>query len=250
MTASAFEIVFAVPMECKACVESITNALKPLDGVDKFDINLKSNLVITEGSLPPSEIVKAIQATGRDAIIRGTGKPDSAAVCILESFDPKDRLKPVKGLARIVQVSPQNVFVDLTVNGLPKGVYYPSIRASGNLSEGALSTGKLFYALDPINVNQPSNASTTINSLGASTTEDSEELYAGQSFLYAKLTPSQLIGRSIVLSTLQNEVTKDSLVGVIARSAGAWENDKQVCSCSGKTIWQERTDAKAHGVAV
>ncbi|KAI5969957.1 hypothetical protein CANMA_000997 [Candida margitis] len=251
MTASAFEIVFAVPMECNACVDSIANALKPLQGIDKFDINLKSNLVTTEGSLPPSEIAKAIQATGRDAIIRGTGKPDSAAVCILESFDPKDRLKPVKGLARIVQVSPQNVFVDLTVNGLPKGVYYPSIRSSGNLSEGALSTGKSFYTLDPVNVNQPSNASTTINSLGAGTSEDSsEELYAGQSFLYAKLAPNEIIGRSIILSKLQNEVTKDSLVGVIARSAGAWENDKQICSCSGKTIWQERTDAKAQGVAV
>lgn len=251
MTAGAFEIVFAVPMECNACVESITNVLKPLQGIDKFDINLKSNLVTTEGSLPPSEIVKAIQSTGRDAIIRGTGKPNSAAVCILESFDPKDRFKPVKGLARIVQVSPQNVFVDLTVNGLPKGTYYPSIRATGNLSEGALSTGKLFYPLDPIYVNEPSNASTTINSLGASTTEDSpKQLYAGQSFLYAKLTPNEIIGRSIILSRLQDEVTKDSLVGVIARSAGAWENDKQVCSCSGKTVWQERTDAKAHGVAV
>ncbi|KAI5958033.1 hypothetical protein KGF57_002841 [Candida theae] len=248
MTASAFEIVLAVPMECGSCVESVTNALKHLKGIDKFDINLKSNLVTTEGTLPPSEIVKAIQATGRDAIIRGTGKPDSAAVCILESFDPKDRFKPVKGLARIVKVSPQNVFVDLTVNGLPKGTYYPSIRASGNLSEGALSTGKLFYELDPVEVTQPSTASTTINSLGAS--QDSGNLFAGQSFLFAKLTPSEIIGRSIVLSRLQNEVTKDSLVGVIARSAGAWENDKQVCSCSGKTIWQERTDAKAHGVAV
>ena len=34
------------------------------------------------------------------------------------------------------------------------------------------------------------------------------------------------------------------LAGVIARSAGAWTNDKTVCSCSGKTQWQEAAAAK------
>ncbi|KAI5964572.1 uncharacterized protein KGF55_001641 [Candida pseudojiufengensis] len=248
MTASPFEIVFAVPMECKSCVESVANALKPLEGIQKFDINLNSNLVTTEGSLPPSEIVKAIQSTGRDAIIRGTGKPNSAGVCILESFDPKDIKQPVKGLARIVQVSPNDAFIDLTINGLPKGIYYPSIRTSGNLSKGALSTGALFYKLDSINVDKPSNSSTIIDSLGAA--NSSQDSYSGQSYLYAKLNVSDLIGRSIILSKFSNEISPDSLCGVIARSAGAWENDKQVCSCSGKTVWQERSEAKNKGITV
>ncbi|KAJ2846786.1 copper chaperone [Coemansia brasiliensis] len=29
------------------------------------------------------------------------------------------------------------------------------------------------------------------------------------------------------------------LAGVIARSAGLFENDKQVCACSGNTLWTE-----------
>ncbi|KAF6063012.1 Heavy-metal-associated domain family protein [Candida albicans] len=231
---NTFEIVFAVPMECDSCVDSIASVLKGLDGVEKFNINLKDNLVSTEGSLPPSEISKAIQSTGKDAIIRGTGKPDSAAVCILESFDPNDIQHPVKGLARLVEVSPNDLFVDLTVNGLPKGVYYPSIRVSGNLSQGALSTGPSFYELNPIEVKTP---------------EDST-LYAGQAFLHAKLNINQLIGRSIILSKIKDQVAPDSLCGVIARSAGVWENDKQVCSCSGKTVWQERIDARVKGVHV
>ncbi|CAI5756852.1 unnamed protein product [Candida verbasci] len=246
---SSFEIVFAVPMECNACVDSVANKLKDLTGISKFDINLKKNLVTTEGNEPPSEIVKAIQSTGRDAIIRGTGKPDSAAVCILESFDPKDIKQPVKGLARIVGVSPSEIFIDLTVNGLTKGTYYPSIRQSGNLSQGALSTGESFYILDPIEVNKPSTFSTTIDSLGAfSNTTD--KLFSGQSFLYANLKISDLIGRSIILSKLRDEIATDSLCGVIARSAGAWENDKQVCSCSGKTVWEERKDAKSKGIHI
>ncbi len=28
--------------------------------------------------------------------------------------------------------------------------------------------------------------------------------------------------------------------GVIARSAGLFENMKKICSCSGKTLWEER----------
>ncbi|EMG45620.1 CCS1 Superoxide dismutase 1 copper chaperone [Candida maltosa Xu316] len=251
MSNSSFEIVFAVPMECQSCVDSIADTLKKLDGIEKFDINLNKNLVTTEGSLPPSEISKAIQSTGKDAIIRGTGKPNSAAVCILESFDPKDIHQPVKGLARIVGVSRNDIFIDLTVNGLPKGTYYPSIRVSGNLSDGALSTGPSFYDLGPIEVTTPSNIDTTINSIGAQIIDDnSEKLYSGQAFLHAKLSVGELIGRSVILSKLQDKVSPDSLCGVIARSAGAWENDKQVCSCSGKTVWQERVDAKAKGLAV
>ncbi|CAK9435505.1 uncharacterized protein LODBEIA_P02320 [Lodderomyces beijingensis] len=252
MAASPFEIVFAVPMECKSCVDSIAQALKPVSGLTKFDINLDRNLVTTHGTIAPSEIVKAIQSTGKDAIIRGTGKPDSAAVCILESFDPKDIKQPVKGLARIVQVSDDSSIFDLTVNGLPQGRYYPSIRASGNLSRGAFSTGSCFYKLPAIDVDEPSNSSTTINSLGAASLQNNglHDLYSGQSFLQAKLNICDLIGRSVILSKLENEITEDSLCGVIARSAGAWENDKQVCSCSGKTVWQERSDAKSRGVAV
>lgn len=246
----SFEIVFNVPLECQSCVDSVASALKPINGISNFDIDLESNIVRTEGSLPPSEIVKAIQSTGKDAIIRGTGKPNSAAVCILESFDPKDIQQPVKGLARIVSVADNDLFVDLTVNGLLKGTYYPSIRSSGNLSQGALSTGRLFYELAPIDVELPSDPSTVINSLGAFETDQKGSLFSGHAFLHANLSVNDLIGRSVILSRLKDEITPDSLCGVIARSAGAWENDKQVCSCSGKTVWQERVDAVQKGVTL
>lgn len=244
----SFEIVFNVQLECEACVESVSQALSPLGGISKYDIDLKNNLVTTEGSIPPSEIVKAIQGTGKDAIIRGTGQPNSAAVCILESFSPNDISHPVKGLARIVSVGENDLVIDLTVNGLTKGIYYPSIRSNGNLSQGALSTGRLFYELSPVEVDSPADISTTINSLGAFTPRENEPLYSGQGFLQANLSINDLIGRSIILSRLKDETAPDSLCGVIARSAGVWENDKSVCSCSGKTVWQERVDALHRGV--
>lgn len=242
-----FEIVFNVPLECNSCVESVDAALKALDGLENVNIDLSSQTVTVTGCLPPSEIVKKIQETGRDAIIRGTGKPNSAAVCILESFDHNDFQQPVKGLARFVAVSDNDVFVDLTVNGVPQGTYYPLIRTSGNLSEGAFSTGSVFHAFAPIEVDQPSDASTKIGSIGAYS-GTSAGLASGQSFLQAKLKINELIGRSMVLSKLKSEISSDALCGVIARSAGAWENDKTVCSCTGKTVWQERVDAVNRGV--
>ncbi|CRK29998.1 hypothetical protein BN1708_005123 [Verticillium longisporum] len=40
----------------------------------------------------------------------------------------------------------------------------------------------------------------------------------------------------------------DTLVGVVARSAGMWDNDKTVCSCTGKTLWEERQDEVKKGM--
>jgi copper chaperone for superoxide dismutase len=62
----------------------------------------------------------------------------------------------------------------------------------------------------------------------------------------------ELIGRSIVVSKDKEGSFKredpDTLVGVIARSAGVWDNDKTVCSCSGKTVWEERKEQVDKGM--
>lgn len=223
-------------MTCDGCVNSVKNALSKVSGVSEFDIDFKNQRVSVIGSTPPSTIIKSIQETGRDAIIRGTGKPNSAAVAILENFNLQTNdLKQVNGLARIVAVNDSNLLVDLTVNGLlKKGLYFPSIRRSGDISNGALSTGEAILNLPPINVEQ----------------QESNNTYSGQLFTLIDLKIYDLIGRSFAISSEDKKVNKDSLVGVIARSAGAWENDKQVCSCSGKTIWQERTDANNHGITI
>lgn len=41
---------------------------------------------------------------------------------------------------------------------------------------------------------------------------------------------------------------KDTVLGIIARSAGMWDNDKTVCSCTGKTLWDERKDEVKKGM--
>lgn len=48
-------------------------------GINKVDASLKEQLVTIEGTAAPSAIVAAIEATGRDAILRGSGKSNSKA---------------------------------------------------------------------------------------------------------------------------------------------------------------------------
>jgi copper chaperone for superoxide dismutase len=82
-------------MTCEGCIKSISNALhaitgkstqkqpgafhrsNPATGINKVDANLKDQLVFVEGTAAPSEIVTAIEGTGRDAILRGSGNTDS-----------------------------------------------------------------------------------------------------------------------------------------------------------------------------
>jgi copper chaperone for superoxide dismutase len=187
---------------------------------------LDKKLVSVSGIAAPSRIIQAIQDTGRDAIIRGTGEPNSAAVAILETFVGEP--EPVKGLARIVATGNNKLLVDITLSGLPTGTYLPTFRTSGNISNGALSTGPALHEFTPVEVGQD---------------------LSGQSFQSVEIPISELIGRSFVIQQ-QGRDLKDAIAGVIARSAGVWENDKQVCSCSGKTVWQERQDAHAHGLKV
>lgn len=54
-----------------------------------------------------------------------------------------------------------------------------------------------------------------------------------------KLT--DIIGRSLVV----NAEGKRVVCGVIARSAGLFQNPKTICACDGVTIWDEKVPPKA-----
>lgn len=232
----SFQCVYAVPMECKSCVDSVSSALNKMQGVSHYDIDLSTQLVAITGCIAPSTIVKAMQSIGKDAIIRGSGANDqSAAVAILETATFTESTKNVKGLARMVAVGPNKLIIDLTISGISQpGIYYPSIRSTGNITFQGLLRSKPFKQLDPISVSS-----------------NSDGVQQGQAFLKVDgLSIPEIIGRGFAVSKEKTCFKDDdrSLVGVIARSAGVWLNDKEVCSCTGKNIWQERKDALKHGV--
>lgn len=215
-------------------------------GITKIEANLQDQLVLVEGTAAPSSIVSAIEATGRDAILRGSGKSNTAGVCILETHAKVE--DPVRGLARMVQVGNDMTLVDLTIRGLPPGTYHATVRQTGDISHGAASTGGIWEAVkslgsfggrDP----QPRGVFGTVH-VG----NDNK----GNAFLDRPFSIWEVIGRSMVISKdPEGPFSRDdpnTLVGVIARSAGVWDNDKTVCSCSGKNVWQERKEQIGKGM--
>lgn len=135
----------------------------------------------------------------------------------------------------MVQVNPQRTLVDLTIRGVAPGTYRASIREYGDLKDGAESTGPVWATsrgdLGTVEVGEDGS--------GAAFTDHAFEIW-------------ETIGHAMVLTkqdesaSLKND--ENTVVGVIARSAGMWDNDKTVCSCTGKTLWEERKDEVKKGM--
>lgn len=179
---------------------------------------------------------------------RGLSPPETytvtgAAVSILESFhDDPEKARNVRGLARMVQVSPTLTLIDLTVRGVSAGTYRATIREYGDLSSGAASSGPVWGAAAPADAGRGSLGTVEVDAEGK-----------GSAFITHPFQVWEVIGHAMVLTRrgeaegpLVNDA--DTLAGIVARSAGIWENDKTVCSCSGKTLWEEREDEKQKGM--
>ena len=148
----------------------------------------------------------------------------------------------------MVQVSSNMTLVDLTINGLSPGRYWATVRQAGDISQGAASTGGIWEALKAtvLGSEPPKEPRGVFGSI------DVDEKGRGNVFMDQPVAIWEMIGRSMVLSKIKEGPFKrddpDTLVGVIARSAGVWDNDKMVCSCSGKNVWQERQEQVAQGM--
>ncbi|KAI9740724.1 MAG: copper chaperone [Claussenomyces sp. TS43310] len=238
-----FQTLFAVPMTCDGCVKDVSGSLRNLDGIQRVEADLETQLLSIEGTAAPSAIVSAIQSTGRDAILRGSGSSNSAAVAILETHADTVPDK-VRGLARMVQVAPSLTLIDLTIRGLEPGRYWATVRETGDISGGVMSTGGIWT--DP--------KEGALRPRGIFGTVDVGRDGIGSVFIDKPVQIWEMIGRGFVVSKQHEGERKfekndeNTLVGVIARSAGVWDNDKTVCSCSGKTLWEERKDEVQRGM--
>jgi copper chaperone for superoxide dismutase len=144
----------------------------------------------------------------------------------------------------MVEVSSGLTLVDLTIKGLPPGRYYATVREMGDISQGAASTGGIWEAIKAVGGFGAGKGDFGSIEVG----EDGR----GNAFIDRPVSIWEMIGRSMVVSKdkvgpFQRE-DSNTLVGVIARSAGVWDNDKTVCSCSGKSVWEERKEQVKKGM--
>lgn len=168
----------------------------------------------------------------------------------MSSIQDDDSNREVRGLARMVQVSPTVTLVDLTLKGVAAGTYRATIRDYGDLKDGVTSTGSVWTGA-ATGAAKDERDGTPRGFLG---TVEIKEDGSGSIFLDKPFQVWEVIGHAFVVSRqeesqgqpLQND--EDTVVGVIARSAGVWDNDKTVCSCTGKTLWEERKDEVKKGM--
>ena len=181
-------------------------------------------------------------------------------MCILETHSPRATSGGVRGLVRMVQVSAGTTVFDLMVRGVTPGLLYrATIREHGNLSGGPASTGPVFDAVQAKTEGRPAVVNDGMKNTGArgelGTFKVDGATGEGKMFVDRPVQVWEIVGRGIVVSKLgrqgkgsvgdggvDDRDDPDILVGVIARSAGVWDNEKTVCSCTGKTLWQERRE--------
>lgn len=154
----------------------------------------------------------------------------------------------------MVQVSSGLTIFDLTINGLSPGRYWATIRETGDVSRGPESTGGVWEAVKDLKEKQQQGSSSSSGSdpRGVVGSVDVDENGKGNVFLDRPIAVWEMIGRSMVVSRQREGPfsidDEDTIVGVVARSAGVWDNEKMVCSCSGKNVWEERKEQRSRGI--
>lgn len=223
------KIEFVVQMTCESCEKAVRESLKA-KGVNSVDVNLKTGSVVIDTTLSIDEVQKLLSRSGRKAFVKGYSG-SIAAVSILEAGD-----KQIQGVVRLMQISPKLCLVDGTIDGLKPGNYNVSVHECGDLSQGCESVG------DVLNREKKEQNGRLYGDLGSvQANKDGRAAFRLEDEVF-NLTDA--IGRSLVISELKNNQRKRLACGIIARSAGLFQNPKMICACDGVSIWDERNAPK------
>ncbi|KAM3920583.1 copper chaperone for superoxide dismutase [Leptodactylus fuscus] len=243
------KLEFAVQMTCEKCVRAVKSSLEGVAGVQNVNISLESEAVVVETTLPALEVQKLLESSGRRAVLKGMGSVESqnlgAAVAMLSGVGA------IQGVVRFLQVSENNCIIDGTVDGLNPGQHGIHIHEFGDLSMGCDSCGG-HYNPEGNAHGSPGQLDSHVGDLGNILADKSGR--ATFRFDNNRVKVWDIIGRSLVvdegeddlgrgthhLSKVTGNSGKGLTCGIIARSAGLFENVKQICSCDGITIWEER----------
>lgn len=248
------KIEFAVQMTCQKCVNSIKDALSGVKGIQNVNISLDEESVIVETELPSSEIQEKIESTGRRAVLKGYGGGSNkgAAVAMLGNASGCG-FGTVKGVVRFVQTDDDTCVVDGTLDGLAPGLHGLHIHECGDISQGCESVGGHY---NPRNTRHgsPTDEETERHAGDLGNVEAGPDGRARFRLTDNVLKVWDVIGRSVVVTEQPDDLGRGNhprsaadgnsgnrlACGIIARSAGMFENSKRICACDGVTLWDER----------
>ncbi|KAM6949096.1 copper chaperone for superoxide dismutase [Aplochiton taeniatus] len=242
------KLEFAVQMTCDSCANKVRGALEGKSGVQSVWIDLSKEEVLVEAALTSAEVQALIESTGRRAVLKGIGGSDQdlgAAVAMMGGEGP------VQGVVRFLQLSEDRCLIDGTIDGLEPGPHGLHVHTLGDLTQDCFSCGEHYNPFGRQH-GGPEDSARHVGDLG--------NIVAGPDGRASfRLEDSQIkvwdvIGRSLVVDAGEDDlgrsvhslskVTGNSgerlACGIIARSAGLFQNPKQICACDGVTLWEER----------
>eukprot|EP00009_Paramoeba_aestuarina_P008267 CAMPEP_0201525554 /NCGR_PEP_ID=MMETSP0161_2-20130828/28642_1 /ASSEMBLY_ACC=CAM_ASM_000251 /TAXON_ID=180227 /ORGANISM="Neoparamoeba aestuarina, Strain SoJaBio B1-5/56/2" /LENGTH=243 /DNA_ID=CAMNT_0047925527 /DNA_START=60 /DNA_END=791 /DNA_ORIENTATION=+ len=225
----------AVELKCEACVKAVKDALADEKDIEILEIDISSQRVVLQGEAPVEKICQKIKDAGLAVVVRGQGTESNlgAAVSILGTADPTD----VKGLVRIVQLDKETCLIDVSVTGVTPGKHGIAIHTFGDFTRDWESCGPLFDG------GGCDEQKCLIGDLGNVVVDEN-----GKGDIILKnphIKVWDVIGRSFVLHESESRGGKENISdpgigwGIIARSSGVFENEKKVCLCTGRTIWEQ-----------
>ncbi|XP_058462909.1 copper chaperone for superoxide dismutase isoform X2 [Malaya genurostris] len=204
------KIEFAVQISGTKCAERVQSAL---EDVGQVEIDVEKGSVLVETTLPWIEIQKKIEATGRRAVLSGFGGQSAVSI-----IDHGNNSTGVRGVVRFCALSQHGSVVDGVIDGLEQNKPYKlNVHECGDISNGCDSVGDIYNSSD---ISSDESGRATIR------------------FTIQHLNVWDVIGRSVVVA--ESDIDKKLACGIIARSAGIFENYKRICACDGVTIWDER----------
>ncbi|XP_071315305.1 copper chaperone for superoxide dismutase [Trachinotus anak] len=242
------KLEFAVQMTCESCAEKVRAALEGRPGVKSVSIDVSKEEVLVESALTSMEVQALIESTGRRAVLKGIGGSEQdlgAAVAMLAGVGQ------IQGVVRFLQLSEERCLIDGTVDGLEPGLHGLHVHTLGDLTQDCSSCGEHYNPFGRQH-GGPEDSERHVGDLG--------NILAGPdgraSFRFEdnQLKVWDVIGRSLVVDAGEDDLGRGShplsqqtgnsgerlACGIIARSAGLFQNPKQICACDGVTLWEER----------
>lgn len=242
------KLEFAVQMTCESCANKVKGALEGKPGVNSISIDVEKEEVLVETALTSAEVQALIESTGRRAVLKGIGGSEQdlgAAVAMLAGAGA------VQGVVRFLQLSEERCLIDGTIDGLEPGPHGLHVHTLGDLTLDCLSCGEHYNPFGKQH-GGPGDSERHVGDLG--------NIVAGaDGRAYFRLEDNQLklwdvIGRSLVVDAGEDDLGRGNhplskltgnsgerlACGIIARSAGLFQNPKKICACDGVTLWEER----------
>lgn len=218
-------------MSCDSCKEKITRVISDhFPASEVVEINVDKQKVIlsipSHDNVSVSEMQEKIESETRiKTVIKGVGNQVTVVSELKPTPSKSGTINGVVGVVRMAQLTGMECIVDGVVNGVDS-----MDKTSLNINSFGDLSGTDYENVGPVLIPLKSD-------LKVSTRSGSSSFR----FIVQNCDVQSLIGSSM---TVRSELLQKILAaGIIARSSPVGLNSaKKVCACSGKTLWEERTE--------